>query len=259
VIYQAALINSVVAPLFRYISEAESASVRRFHGTAFAFSRFGHFMTAAHVLRAALADAEQNGGLIGAFPSSIQNGTSVSLATPVLEFDYAPGLHDVAIFRTQYCVNTWFRYQEQQIGFWQDVAAVGYPDSITHPNILTYEVQQRAHKGYIQRIVPAGRETSRNHPNSFELSFPITEGLSGSPLFIHAGSFEHLIGVCVGSHRSRIADMEVLEEHSANAINSTTKAYRIEEFGWAHDLRPLLEWKPTCLHGRTLNEALVDF
>lgn len=247
-------IQSVVAPVCSYSESDGSTSVQQIHGTGFFVTNDGVFITARHVIEGALADAEEHSHKIGIFPMQPIGGKATSLTAPILDYQFADEPFDIAICRTPYKSATFFRLQDRTVEVWQDIATTGYPISVTHKGAFQFEVQQRAHKGYIQRKMPSGRLKLGRHPDAFELSFPITHGLSGSPLFIHEGSFELVIGVCVGSYSSRVVDYEsvVIQEGS---VESREQVMRVEEFGIAHDIRPLLGWKPRCLAGQSLIEA----
>jgi hypothetical protein len=200
------------------------------------------------VLEQAFEEAKTKGGNVGVFPMQPIEGRPVSLTVPIQNFEIAPEPYDVALFRTRYRSPTFFLLQDRTVEVWQDVAAMGYPVANATKTADKYEVQQRVHKGYIQRVIPAGRLRPGSHPSCFELSFAVTTGLSGAPLFIHHADTEVLIGVCVGSHQSRVVQYE-----SVSLVGEDERLreqlVRVEEFGIAHDLRPLLEWRPDCLGG----------
>src|SRR5204863_1794865 len=98
-----------------------------------------------------------------------------------------------------------------------------------------------------------GRLRPGRHPDCFELNFAITNGLSGSPLFVHKGTYDAVIGVCIGSHESRVVSYENVS-FKEGTEQFREKIVRVEEFGIAHDVRPLLDWKPTCLKGKSLRQ-----
>jgi len=80
------------------------------------------------------------------------------------------------------------------------------------------------------------------------------QGLSGSPLFVPGAQNGIAIGVCVGVNRGETTEY-MFEEINANGETLREKRVRIEEYGLAHDLRPLLSWRPSSLGGRSLAEA----
>lgn len=248
--FKPSLLQSFVAPICRYTEKEGKVWVEEMHGTAFLASNEGHFLTAGHVLRYAHNAVEKKGGKIGVFPTQEINGKPTKLVIPVIDPEHAPTPHDIALFASIYKCETFFQFQNSSINVWQDVATLGYPISISHSLVDKLVVHQRGHSGYIQRKIPAG-DLFNGNPEAFELNFSITEGMSGSPLFIHKGAYDQLIGVCVGTIESRIVlyeEAQVIEGEK----ELKEKVARVEEFGIAHSLQPLLEWKPKCLNGRKL-------
>jgi hypothetical protein len=197
---RAPFLQSFVAPVCRYVA-GTAITVEQLHGTCFLVDSNGVFLTARHVLEKLFAEIEVKGGHAGAFPMLT---AAENLTAPIIDFAFAPEPFDIAIFTTAYRSSTPFRLVEREVNVWQDIATMGYPASNANKTSEKYEVQQRAHKGYVQRIIPTGRLHPGIHPNCFELNFPITNGLSGSPLFIHRGEFDEVIGVCTHSHEARI-------------------------------------------------------
>ncbi len=249
---EAPFLQSYVSPVCRF-TVGTNVIVEQLHGTAFLVDSDGVFLTARHVLEKVFAEAKERGGAAGVFPMHLVEGTPTSLTAPIILFDFAPEPADIAIFTTNYRSTTPLRLSDRDVEVWQDIATMGYPASNAHKTPEKYEIQQRAHKGYIQRVIPAGRLHPGSHPDCFELSFPITNGLSGSPVFIHQGEFDHVIGVCTHSHESRVVLHSHLDVKEGTSEFSEIVS-RVEEFGIAHDLRPLLDWRPACLRGRRLRD-----
>ncbi|MCK1517405.1 trypsin-like peptidase domain-containing protein [Bradyrhizobium sp. 190] len=247
-------LQSFVAPICRFTGNHD-VTVEELYGTCFLIGSDGIFLTARHVLEKVFTEIKARGGSAGAFPMQVVSDRVVSLAATILDYEFAPEPFDIAVFTTAYRSNTPFRLVQRTVEVWQDVAAMGYPASNVHKSAERLEIQQRAHKGYIQRCIPAGRLHPGNHPNCFELNFSITNGLSGSPLFIYRGATDEVIGVCTHSHESRIvlhSHMDVIEENAEfHEVIS-----RVEEFGIAQDLRPLIDWAPGCLNGRTIGQVM---
>lgn len=235
----APFLQSFVTTVVSYEERDGAALVRRVHGTAALIGPSGEFITAAHVLREAESFCRDGTLRIGVSPSILHaDGSAGSAIAPIEVSEDAPSPYDVAVFKTPYRAKTPFRISRIDVDVWKDCATLGYPSQTVMPVGGIIELQARALKGYIQRIVPAGRAERPGHPNSFEVSFVITRGMSGSPLFIYQGDTDALIGVCVGSIRSEIVATDIeLPVPGQNAV-------RIEEYGWAHDVRGLSEWKP---------------
>jgi hypothetical protein len=214
-------------------------------------------MTARHVIKGANDTTNENGNKIAIFPMVEQNGKRFNLTVPIVGYEFAPKPFDVAICSTDYKSETLLRLEPIELEVWKDVATMGYPVSVTNNLINEYQIQQRVHKGYIQRLVPSGRMINGIHPDTFELSFAITKGLSGSPLFIHCGDHDKVVGVCVGTIQSEVVDYEQIEYRENNELYREKKT-RIEEFGIAHDIRPLLDWKVSLFGGKTLSEICKE-
>jgi len=112
----------------------------------------------------------------------------------------------------------------------------------------------RGFRGYVHREVKAGQLQGGFHPDAFETSFTMPQGLSGGPLFLTGSQTEAVIGVCVGVNRGETTEF-LFEELQADGRLVTERRVRIEEYGIAHDVRPLLDWRPANLGGLTLREV----
>jgi hypothetical protein len=238
----------------RYFVRDKTVWVEQLHGTAFLVNSDGYFVTASHVLRNGEVDVQENGGQLGIFPMQSMEGKPQSFTYPILAIEYAFAPFDICVVRTAYKCPTFFRLGQRDVEVWQEVATLGYPVSVTHKSAEHYKVRQRGHRGYVQRWIRAGDGLLGESPSSFELSFPVTRGMSGAPLFIHQRNHTELvIGVCVGSLSTESVDYEnvIVEEGGATLKE---KKVRVEEFGIAHDVRPLHEWRLEIANGKTLLE-----
>ena len=91
---------------------------------------------------------------------------------------------------------------------------------------------------------------------ALELSFAVPAGLSGAPLFLpDAGEKHSLLGVCVSSHESETQE-HIYEEIDEDGGIFRERRLRVEQFGIAHSLAPLADWRPQVLRGKTLKEVL---
>ncbi|MEQ9089826.1 MAG: serine protease [Balneola sp.] len=246
-------LNSVVFSIIAYEDVDESAVVKKLFGTGFFINNSGHFLTASHVLRDAFAYIEKSNCRLVISPKQKETENPQNLFIPIIEYEYAPNPNDIAIGKTDYDSPTFFEMKDIIVGGWKDIAALGYPISSVHESSGEFRIQQSYLKGYVRREIPRGRHQNLSNPNLFEVSFPITRGLSGAPLFVHGSPNEKLIGVCRGSSQSSIVDYEFTEVHDGNK-EYKEKNLRIEEYGLADDLRPLFSWKPSILNGKTLLE-----
>ena len=216
-----------VFPICQFRLDEGSATITRLAGTGFFIDSNGLFLTAGHVLMPDMFLVQRDGHHLGICPSEV--GGARSFVATVGEFDVLPGC-DVMVGRTKGMKsNTTYVVEEQIAGTWKEVAAVGYPDAIVNVTPQEFQLQTRGHRGYVQREVPAGRlPPNMDNPALFEVNFPLSLGMSGSPLFVSRGRYDAVLGVCTGSL--------VTDEGGLNLA-----------FGIAHDLRPFLEWTPTFL------------
>lgn len=239
-------LQSYVTKVVSYEERPDFASVRQVHGTAALIGPSGEFITAAHVLKEAVAACRGTGRKVAAAPMvKHRDGNVSSVVVEILRSEDAPAPYDIAVFKTAFVGATPLRIADVDVDVWQDCATLGYPAQATMPAGDIVEVQSRALKGYIQRKVPAGRAERPGHPDSFELSFVVTRGMSGSPLFLYQGQSDALIGICVGSIRSEIVATDI------EPFEPGQRVVRLEEYGWAHDVRGLREWAPT-IFGKSL-------
>jgi hypothetical protein len=136
-----------------------------------------------------------------------------------------------------------------------DVMTLGYPESAIGADFRAKVLNLRCRKGYIQRRIRPGDIHVGKHPDGFELSFLVSPGLSGgAPLFY--GGQQKLIGICVASYRSEQIDDSIVEiDNNGHEYRETR--LRIEQYGFAHDIRPLFStWRPELLEGKSLSEAI---
>jgi hypothetical protein len=245
--------QSVVASICRAVELEGKIIIEQLHGTGFFINEDGFFLTAKHVIQKGLIDVGENGGFLVFCPYF--NDSIGFVVVKIEDYEFASNAYDIAICKSNLKSQTFYKFKDMTVGPWKDIATHGYPASIVHKNIDEFQIQTRFHKGYIQREVPKGRMHDGKNPPLFELSFPITQGLSGSPLFIHAQPNDFLIGVCVGTTQSQLVLYEEtdIEEDGSKYQERTVK---VEEFGIAHDIRGLANWKPNILNGASLSETM---
>ena len=112
----------------------------------------------------------------------------------------------------------------------QDVYSVGFFMSGNQPEV-----------GYFKgNIVSLGQSTEITRFASISLSYPVIEGLSGSPvLTYHNGP--KVVGLCHTSVQSRIAPREILE-YEDDRITLKETVTRIVELGLAHRADVLIDF-----------------
>lgn len=252
------LLQEFVIPICQVKLIAGGVNIEKLFGTAFFINANGVFLTAKHVIENAAAAT--NGydiryGLIT--KSDTQFGKSVFVW--IQEFEFAPHPFDVAIGIANPHSKCFFSIPTQEkIEGWQDVATFGYPETAINIDVEKFNIHLRHLKGYIQRPIPADElPVGRPHPDSFELSFPITNGLSGSPLFIPKGSvIQEIVGVCVKSFESEIVIDSVTDIDESGKV-LTEKRAKVEQYGIAESIFPLLDWTPKLLGGKSIRQTMT--
>ena len=245
-------LQSYVLPVCVYrVAENGSASVIRLHGTSFLIDDSGTFLSAAHVLNSAKRDARENGLLCGVVCKGDGGRSIKSDVARILSFEVAPNGRDVAIGRTKYCGPTQFVFGKDEIDVWQDVATYGYPIEAISGDVGALNLNLRAHKGYVQRLVRRGDIALSLSSVGFELSFLLARGLSGAPLFVHSNPLDLLVGVCVSSIRSEIVEDQIVEVLEDGREYRETRS-SITEYGFAESLSTIADWKPDGFDGRSL-------
>ena len=246
-------LQSFVLPVCSYHIDHGRATVDDLFGSAFFMNSSGIFLTARHVIESAIVNAKKKDRVVGLCQKQDAGRSAKSGVADIIAYEFAPEPYDIAIGRSSAGSESLLTLAPHKVEVWQDVAAYGYPLSITDMTAERISMNLRAHKGYIQRLIPPGELKISKNPDAFELSFSLSRGLSGSPLFIHREPKDIVIGVCVGTIRTEETDFELTEVDDAGCIYKESRL-KIEQFGMAHDIRPLHSWKPKLLEGLTLLE-----
>jgi len=246
-------LQSYVVPVCLYSSSQDTADIKELIGSAFFINKNGCFMTAQHIIEAAEDRAKQKGYEIGIVVKSVSGTSSKSSIAPILLIEKAPEPYDVAIGTVNYSCKTLLKFQNRDVEVWQDVATYGYPLDAVSGNPSSLNLNIRCHKGYIQRLTKPEDIPFGENPTGFELSFLLSKGLSGAPLFIHDGSHEIVIGVCVGSMRSETIEDQYTKVNDNGEIFTETRL-SINQFGLAQNILPILDWTPSEFNGLSLLE-----
>jgi hypothetical protein len=243
-----------VVPVCQAEVSTNNEKLTRLEGTAFFINRDGVFLTAGHVLQVVKADAS---GLTWGL--NLKGLTSNhNFFAHLGEIDFAPAPFDIGIGRVNHPSLSWFSpYSADGARGWTDVKTLGYPASALNTTPEKFNIHLRLLKGYIQREINEDElPIHRPHPHCYELNFPIPNGLSGSPLFSTEGNRRQLIGVCVKS-----IDVEIIIDSFTEVDDQGNrfreKRARVEQYGIAHSILPLLDWRPSLLKGKSLKEAIA--
>lgn len=249
-------LQSFVAPIYTYVQDdAGAPQALDLMGTGF-FVGNGLMLTAAHVLNDSRADIDSGKAAgVCASPRLPQEGCDINLFIDISDYDVADQPYDVAVAVTEYSSAADRALGRIGVGIADHVSAIGYPESAFQKYQGDLFVQARVHRGYVQRVIPQNRLfQGQSSPPMFELDFPITKGMSGSPLLFNTGEQERVIGVCVGSQTSRLVDYSVSYVED-DGTKFTEKQVKVQEYGLAHELKSLLDWRPRVLKGKSLGEA----
>lgn len=251
------LLQSFVTPIFTYEFDAFGMPrALKLMGTGF-FVGKGIFLTAAHVLRNASTEISAgNATGVCANPTVRRpDGSDQNRFIPITEYHEADTPYDVAVAVTEYDVVSPRALSTGKVEIANDISAMGYPESAFQMHQGVLYVQARVHRGYVQRVIPPNRHVmGQNNPPMIELSFPVTKGMSGSPLLMMENGTEYVVGVCVGSYTSRLADYSTTYVEDGGEKFTETQV-KVQEYGLAHDLTSLLDWCPDVLGGRSIREA----
>jgi hypothetical protein len=240
-----------VVPVCLYDQQGATANIRELFGTAFFINNRGHFMTARHVVESVEAAAQSKSLDVG-LVIKLDNGASAkSGIVPILHRAFAPEPFDIVVGLVDYRCKTHLAFEEIAIEVWQDIATYGYPINAVSGDPGELNLNIRCHKGYIQRLTKPADIPFGSHPEGFELSFLLSQGLSGAPVFVYKGDRDVVIGVSVGSIRSEIVEDKHEQIEEDGRIFRETRL-KIDEYGLAHDIRSLLGWLPAGFNGLSL-------
>lgn len=247
-------LQTYVVPACLYIEDGGAATLKELIGSVFFINNEGIFLTAKHVMEGGISKAREKNMKFGLCVKADHGKSLQSLIAEIINNESANNPFDISIGRVNHGCETLLTLSPINIEVWQDVAAYGYPLITLNISPSDFQINMRCHKGYIQRIIKPGDIHIGDNPDAFETSFLLGKGLSGSPLFVHRQPKDIVIGVCVGSIRTEIIDYEHVEVDE-NGNKYKESRLKIEEFGIAHDIRPLHNWRPNLLGGLTLLEA----
>lgn len=245
-------LETYVVPVCRFHDSSGTALIRAFFGTAFFVGSGGVFLTARHVLDDAKRAVEECGGFLGLCVRPPESRGNVACSITSIEAAESP--YDVSVGTVGANFPSYLTLADVPVNVWREVASYGYPSTAQNRSNDEFWMYGRGFRGYVHREVRTGQLPGNPHPHAFETSFSMPQGLSGGPLFVPGSSSDVAIGVCVGVNRGETTEY-MFEEVQANGRTLTERRVRVEEYGIAHDLRPLLSWRPSNLGGRSLAEV----
>lgn len=246
-------LESYIVSICRFNEESGAAVIAEFYGTAFFINSQGVFLTATHVMQAANEGIKSQGEFVGLCVQG-PNGEG-NLACRISSTEAADHPFDVTVGVVDAHFPTLFTLGPAQVTVWTEVASYGYPATALKRAGDALWMYARGFRGYVHRAARAGELQGGEYPDVFETSFSMPKGLSGGPLFVRGSDRDIVVGVCVGINRGESIEA-MYEEVLANGETFKETRVRFEEYGIAHDIRPLLGWRPSNLHGRTLGEVI---
>ena len=176
-----------VIPICSAEMSGGAAQLRGLLGTAFFINGEGVFLTARHVVQG--LPQVQSHELVYGLCIKSEDKPATNVFAFLRGWESAPEPHDIALGRVDARSRSWFsRPKGTGAAPWRDVAAIGYPETALNIAAGNFNIHARRLKGYVQRLVDAGEiELIAPHPGLYELSFAVTSGMSGAPLFAAAG------------------------------------------------------------------------
>lgn len=202
--------------------------IARFAGTGFGIQRRGVVLTASHVVANATSPDEiilgiGEGRLLRAH--HIERHPETDLAALFIDSDRAP-----SCFSLGEPPEEWGDFP---LG--TEISSYGFPYRDESNGRKTLE--PRLMRGHIQRHFRHVSHRSRRHFHAIELSFPISLGQSGSPVFLDHAVRSAIAVVTDNFDSSRV--LEVEEEYKQDGGREVHKTSRIVSFGigavlWRH-------------------------
>ncbi|MFX0201592.1 MAG: serine protease [Candidatus Hodarchaeota archaeon] len=210
-------VEDVIVPI--YITPKSDETKMCFVGTGFYVDKSGHFVTCRHVAD----NLDENHRLF-----AYQIGKRQDLELTILK---RSNKYDLALCKSSppRLGETFPMVTEQYIQFTSDIELVGY---CHEPQLLPKRApfRQRFMKGNI-----TGIPLEPGYPDSFELSFPILFGMSGSPLICRIGLSQRafIAGCAYGNKEAEIVrHIVTIEENEKGRVEE--RVSRIVELGLAY-------------------------
>ena len=199
----------------------------RFRGTGFGIERLGLVLTAAHVIGSAKPDRIflelQPGQFVK--PLSVTRHPTVDVAGLVFEENQSPRAFKLGKPTTG---------EDFYLG--EDVITFGYPSASEGPGKV--KLKPRLMCGHIQRHFKHAFHEYRFA--AYELSFPVIDGQSGSPVLLEHG-IDYAIAILTGNFDSSTV-VDSHEEHEADGTKEVHKVKKVITYGVGAALLPLSGW-----------------
>ncbi|WP_420622948.1 S1 family peptidase [Candidatus Poriferisodalis sp.] len=216
-----------IGTLVRPVGIRAASSTVNFAGTAFELDEPGLFLTASHVLNGASNTRDVyvgvDGQLVPAKSIELHPRVDVAALKLELERDCAPlKSDDVSTSQTD----------SHNLGL--EVQSYGYPFRQIAPGQI--QLEPRVMHGHIQRIF-----LEREHP-MYEVSFPVVDGQSGSPVISHDFSPRRVVGIVTTSVESHAVLQPSTETYEIGDEGDHIRTRTHVLFGVAVAIWPLHQW-----------------
>lgn len=231
-------------PIF-VVEPGSPAKLLKFCGTGFVITD-GLLITCWHVVKAELQNDQRYG-------VAIREGTGHSV---FFLFNVQQDLNgtDLASANVHLGASIGLTLAKDDVTLGGVVWTYGYPltDVRSIPGgDLHFQLNPRFMRGYVMRPFYY-QHTEYGMVNSYELSIPAPEGISGAPL-LKEGSLE-TVGIIYGNND--VATVEEFEHFDSKTGNREPEVRRIVSFGLAHHLDTLKALRGVATHNVALGEYL---
>ena len=208
-------VDDVIVPLIAISKSNESKF--RFLGTGFYVDKKGHLVTCLHIVNSCIEERL----------FAYQIGKKKELELTIIK---KSDKYDLALCKSapSGIETTWPFINKPYVDIGSDVEAYGYVHEPFGPNELPF--RQRYMKGYI-----SGIPRDPNYSDSFELSFPILFGMSGSPLICHLpieGNNKRQTGIIGCNYGSR--ESAIVQHTVETTVNYEERVSKIVELGLSY-------------------------
>jgi hypothetical protein len=223
------LLDKFIFPIFSVTQNETGLQLKRFIGSGFWIDTKGHFITCKHVFEN-VADEE--------LPAIGQPfGNRRDHYVPILS-SYAHPKFDIAVGKAPASsVTGVLAHYRGTVGIGVDVQAFGFTDAGKEQ--MSYQLDVRLLRGYISRCSPDS--LGLPSPSLLEVSFGSPSGFSGTPLLVG----REVIGILYRNVDSKLEAYSI-NETTENGAHFKEIAYRIYEYGIAHNLSELTPFLNEC-------------
>lgn len=243
-------IEEFIVPIIA-ASLAQKPRPLRLLGTAFFIGNARTFLTAWHVIDREIKSAKERGEEV----FLLSNSEKLRILS-ILDIRRANHNADTAVGTVNQDVKSTLSLCNERISFGRDVCAIGYPAHLfqNSPDLKQFKAPLKFMKRHIYTDIwhtdvwPYDYLDHAAGPVDFlELSFPIPQGVSGSPLIL-LGTHT-VVGVCVGTTKGLQFDSVVEHEEGKQ-----TTIYDVERIGIAHMSNIVADCTFPWLNGIKLKE-----